>query len=44
MSMIDSNECHVCLLPENDSKIVKLIRVGDTVHKFTIKNGKHIQR
>ena len=38
------NECHISLLPENEMEIVKLIRQGDTVYKFIIKNGEAIQR
>lgn len=41
--MHKNDECHASLLPE-DKKDAKLIRQGNIVYKFTIKNQETIQR
>lgn len=42
--MHKTDECHASLLPEDQKDIVKLIRQGNIVYKFAIKNGETIQR
>lgn len=42
--MLNLDECHVNILPADDKETMRLIRHGNLVHKFIIKNGTTLLR